>query len=95
MEQTCKELTQKEGGLTRKRRELTQEEGEVDELKKKKEHLHQQQMNQAQAADFEWCIGIDFGTTFSRVAVWLNGNVQIIHNLQDKDKTPSCVAFTE
>lgn len=40
-------------------------------------------------------VGIDLGTTFSRVALWRDGDVVIIPNDRGKLATPSCVAFTD
>ncbi|KAJ1698906.1 hypothetical protein LUZ63_007418 [Rhynchospora breviuscula] len=40
-------------------------------------------------------VGIDLGTTYSRVAVWRNNCVTVIPNENGNLHTPSCVAFTD
>lgn len=71
------------------------EEGVVTKKKKSRRHKKKQEKIPEPEEDFEHVIGIDLGTTFSCVGIWIGDGVKILE-LPDGSRTiPSYVGFQE
>ncbi|KAJ3680814.1 hypothetical protein LUZ60_015303 [Juncus effusus] len=63
----------------------------LDEL----ERIYNEIVEKINSFGTENSIGIDFGTAYSCVGVWINQHVEIVSNEQGSRITPSCIAFNE
>ena len=70
------------------------------EESKKPIYINNDGLNETIKSDWKennekYVIGIDLGTTNSRIGVWINGQTVIVPNEYGKYKTPSYVSFQE
>ncbi|KAJ4805215.1 70 kDa heat shock protein [Rhynchospora pubera] len=69
--------------------------GQLQTPQKEKSEMSIGQSSNQSVEPKEYAIGIDFGTAYSRVAVWKNNGIKIIEDEDGSRATFSCVAFRD